>query len=186
MPIPTLERAGMTPEADGNFFSFLVGDVLREVSSVEVTVPEGRWVLDDSLVFQLEAGCWVQVVVDVEGQEAVKLLDEHDVKIRGEYDDLISRRLVQVAVQNVELPAEITSVVEFLGSDGKVIGAEIQTARGSFSVLLYPEDVEVRPRGAVWEFVREHGLPQLGQLIVVQIARGTLQHEPDPPGVRDP
>jgi hypothetical protein len=186
MSIPTPEQAGMIPATHGNFFSVLVGDVLHAVSSVEVTVSDGTWPLSDSLVFQLEAGGLVQILVDVEGQEVIRLRDEHEVRIRGEYDDLISRRLVPLAVPNVELPAAITSVVEFRGPEGKVIGAEIQTACGAFSVLLYPEDVEVRPRGAVWKFVCEHGLPQLGHLTVVHIDRGTLQHAAEPPGVRGP
>lgn len=174
----------MTLAADGNFFSFLVGDVLHAVSSIEVTVPEGTWPLSDSLIFRLEAGGLVQILVDVEGQEAIRLREEHEVKIRGEYDDLIENRVVPLAVPNVELPAEITSVVEFRRREGKVIGAEIETARGAFSVLLYPEDAEGRPRGAVWEFAREHGLPQLGHLTVVQIDRGTLHQEAELPGAR--
>jgi hypothetical protein len=176
----------MIPATNGNFFSFLVGDILHAVLSIEVTVPEGTGPLSDSLLLRLEAGGLIQVVVDVEGQEAIRLREENEVRIRGEYDDLIERRVVPLAVPNVELPAEITSVVEFRGREGKVVGAEIQTARGAFSVLMYPEDVEVRPRGAVWQFVREHGLPQLGHLTVVQIDCGTLQHEAEPPEVRGP
>jgi hypothetical protein len=47
--------------------------------------------------------------------------------------------------------------------------AEIQTTRGTASVLPYPEGVEVRRAGPRWDFEREHGLPQRGQVIVVQL-----------------
>ena len=129
---------------DSGFFSFLTGDMLLEVASVDVTVPDGTWTLSDSLLLRSETRGLVQIVVELDGQCAFELRDERDVRVSGDYDDLIESRLKPIALPGMTLPDRVVSIVEFHGLAGKVIGAEIQLAHGAFSVLLFPEDAEVR------------------------------------------
>jgi hypothetical protein len=162
-------------DSSSSFFSFLLGETLREVMSITVTVPDGTWALSDSLLFRLGTGELHQIVVELDGQDAVRLRDEHDMRVSGDYADLIERRAQPIVLPDAMLPDEVVSIVEFQSIAGKLVGAEIQLAHGAFSVLLYPEDVEVRRFGAIWEFVREHGLPQLHELTVRQVASDAIR-----------
>ena len=157
------------PELSNSIFSFLVGNILTEVANIVVTVPDGTWSLSDSLIFRLSGGGLYQVVVDVDRQEVIALQEESQIHLRGEYGDLLGREVETIELPGVTLPDEVMSVVEFSrGSGGLVVGAEIELRHGAFSVLAYPEDIEVRSSGAMWEFVRSHGLDQLGQIVATK------------------
>jgi hypothetical protein len=163
----------MQKSFDSAFFSFLVGDVLMEIASVSVTVPDGTWALSDSLVLRSKTRGLFQIIADLDGQCAVDLRDERDVQVRGDYKDLIASSIRPLAPPVVRLPDKVNSVVEFHSFAGKLIGAEIQLEHGAFSVLLFPEDIEVRSRGAIWDFVREYGLSELQQVVVLRAASET-------------
>jgi hypothetical protein len=155
--------------SDDGFFSFLIGDTLNEVGNIVVTVPGGSWPLSNSLLFRLETKGLVQIVVELDSQELLELPEERNALITGDYDDLINWRIEPIIIPDVTLPDKVMSLVEFQSSSGKVVGAEIQLTRAMFSVLLYPEDIEMRSAGAVWEFVRNHGLYEMRRLTVLGI-----------------
>jgi hypothetical protein len=147
-------------------FAFLAGDTLREIARIAVTVPDGTWDLSDSLLFNLETQGSFQIIVEVDGQDIIKLDTGVDVQIRGEYGDLIKYEVKSIEPPNITLPDRIVSIVEFKSASGKVIGLEIELTHSTFSVLLYPEDAEIRPAGAIWQFIREYGLPELSRVNV--------------------
>jgi hypothetical protein len=170
----------MRRSSDSVFFSFLVGTMLEEVASVLVTVPDGTWPLSDSLIFRCEQRDLVQILVDLDSQELVMLHGEREVCVRGDYNDLIECKIDPVALPELALPDKVTSIVEFQGATGKVIGAEIQMTNSAFSVLLYPEDVEVRRSGAIWDFVREFGLRELREVTLLHISTDSSRGSIDP------
>lgn len=150
-------------------FSFLVGDTLCRVGNVVVTVPDGTWALSDSLIFRVANSGLFQLIVDIDGQELIQLQHESDVEVRGDYEDLMRKEIVSVDLPTVALPAAVLSVVDFRSRAGKVLGAEITTQNGAFSILLYPEDAEVRASGAIWEFVREHAIRDFANIVITAI-----------------
>jgi hypothetical protein len=159
----------MQSQSNNIFLSFLIGETLERISVVKVSVPEGEWALSDSLVFQVKNRGMVQVIVELDGQEAIRTRDDSDVQIRGDYADLITHRLEPIELQGVVLPDTVTSIVEFQCYDcPKIIGAEIHLVHGAFSVLFYPEDVDARPSGATWAFVREYALAELTRVVVIR------------------
>lgn len=167
----------MQSQSNNIFLSFLIGETLDRVSAVKVSVPDGEWALSDSLVFQVKNREMVQVIVELDGQEAIHIQNESDVQIRGDYADLIAHRLEPIELQGVILPDTVTSIVEFKCYDcTKIVGAEIHLTRGAFSVLFYPEDVDARPSGAIWTFVREYALAELKRLVVIRATSTTSAH----------
>lgn len=154
--------------SDG-FFSFLVGNTLSEVARVAVTVPDGTWVLSNSLLIRIQSKGLLQVIVELDSQEVLHLDNGQDVDIRGDYDDLIDWHVEPTLLPGLVLPDKVVSVVEFQSLAGKVVGAEIQLTRSAFAVLLYPEDVDLRRPGEIWDFVREHGLVDMHKLLVMRL-----------------
>jgi hypothetical protein len=146
------------------FFDFLLDQTLYAVEVVVVTTKAGTWTLDDTILFVLEGDRRIQVLIDIDTQ--VKQLVESDkITIRGDYDDLLSYDVIKHHV-GVALPSKVQSVTEFQAPNGKVVSLEVELESAGFALILDPEDVEVRDFGSGWQYCRDFGVPQIGQVIV--------------------